>query len=83
MHTSFCTTPDLGDAGGLIRKAPLTGEMPEGLGNQLGGNYPENVSCPEFMVRHRVINLSRLCETCTTTLKDSEPRLKIDVRVRE
>jgi hypothetical protein len=26
----------LGDAGGLIKKAPLTGEMPEGLGYQLG-----------------------------------------------
>tara|TARA_B110001452_G_scaffold104949_1_gene86981 strand:- start:1 stop:165 length:165 start_codon:yes stop_codon:yes gene_type:complete len=51
------------DAGRLIRKAPLTGEMPEGLDYQLGskisrgGNYIVTFLCPEFMVRHRVINL--------------------------
>jgi len=53
VHTSFCTTPDFEDAGGLIRKAPLTGEMPEGLGYQLGSKIStwRKLSCEMVMPR--------------------------------
>ena len=41
------------DAGGLIRKAPLTGEMPEGLGYQLGSKIStwRKLSCEMVMPR--------------------------------